>query len=152
LILLGLAFATYFIGRTEVSLIALCMVAALIAFYTFHRFPAKVFPGDVLTYSVGGMIAIIAIVGNVEKIAVFFFIPYFLEILFKIRGKLNKHNFGIPKENGSLDLRYEKTYSLTHLSLKILRKIKKNPTEREVVWLINAFQLWIILLAILIFL
>ncbi|MCA9487683.1 MAG: glycosyl transferase family 4 [Nanoarchaeota archaeon] len=152
LLLGGLTVVTYLTGNAWLSLIALCMVASLIAFYIFNKYPAKVFPGDVMTYAVGAMIAIIAIMGNIEKIAIFFFIPYFLEIILKIRGKLNIHNFGVPNKEGGLDLRYEKIYSLTHLSLKILKKFKKNVKEREVVLLINAFQIWVMLIGLLIFL
>ena len=65
------------------------MVGALIGFYIYNKFPAKVFPGDILTYSVGALIAGMAILGNFEKIAVFVFIPYIIETILKSRGKLN---------------------------------------------------------------
>ncbi len=50
------------------------MVGALLAFLWFNWYPAKVFPGDTLTYSVGALVACIAILGDMEKIAVILFI------------------------------------------------------------------------------
>lgn len=158
IILSGLAVITYLTGNAWLSIIALCMVAALFAFYIFNTNPAKVFPGDVLTYSVGFLIAAIAILGNIEKIALFFFIPYIIEAVLKIRGKIKlkngkfPHNFGVPNEDGSLELRYDKLYSITHLSLLLLKKIKPSGKayESEVVWLINGFQILIIIAGFLI--
>jgi len=149
LILSALAIITYIAGNSWLSLIALVMVAALIAFYLFNRYPAKVFPGDVMTYSVGAMIATIAILGNVEKIAVLFMIPYIIEILLKIRGGLAKESFGKLNYDNSLEQPYEKIYSLTHLSIKILKKIKPSHKvyEKDVVNFINALQAVIIVLA-----
>jgi UDP-N-acetylglucosamine--dolichyl-phosphate N-acetylglucosaminephosphotransferase len=154
IILSALAFVTYITGNSWLSVIALCMVASLLAFYIFNKNPAKVFPGDVLTYAVGILIAITAIMGNIEKITLFFFIPYILEMILKSRGKLKKHSFGIPNTDGSLEMPYDKIYGLEHLAIKILQKIKpsKKAYESEVVWLINGFQILIILIGMLFFL
>ncbi|MDD5699653.1 MAG: glycosyl transferase family 4 [Candidatus Nanoarchaeia archaeon] len=153
ILLSAMAFATYFTGNSWLSVVALCMVASLMAFLIFNKNPARVFPGDVLTYSIGILIAGIAIIGNVEKIAIFFFIPYILETILKVRGKLKKYSFGRPNEDGSLDLAYDKIYGLEHLSILILKKIKpgKKVYENDVVNLINGFQLLIVLLGFLIF-
>ncbi|MEK6828746.1 MAG: glycosyl transferase family 4 [Nanoarchaeota archaeon] len=154
IILSALAFVTYQTGNSWLSIVALCMVASLFAFYIFNKYPAKVFPGDVLTYSVGMMIAAIAILGNIEKIAIFFFIPYVLETILKLRGRLKKQSFGKPNKDGSLDLQYDKIYGLEHLAIWTLKRIKRNRKayEWEVVYLINGFQIAVILLGFLLFL
>jgi len=92
--------------------------------------------------------------GNFEKIALFVFIPYFIETALKLRGNLQKSSFGKPNKDGSLDLLHEKIYGLTHLSILILKKIKpsKKVYETDVVFLINLFQVLIIILAYIIFL
>jgi UDP-N-acetylglucosamine--dolichyl-phosphate N-acetylglucosaminephosphotransferase len=156
----SLSIVTFATGNSWLSMIGICFVAALVAFYFFNMSPAKVFPGDVLTFSTGLLIASIAILGNIEKIAIFFFIPYILEIMLKIRGKIElkekrfAHNFGVPNEDGSLKLRYKKIYSLTHLSLFILKKLKPSGKvyEQEIVWLIHLFQMVIIVLGLWLFL
>lgn len=155
MIILGaLAYVTYVTGNSWLSIVALCMVASLFAFYIFNRCPAKVFPGDVMTYSVGALIAGIAILGNIEKIAIIFFLPYILETILKLRGKLKKQSFGKPNSDGSLEMPYDKIYGLEHLAIFLLKRIKKNKKvyENEVVYLINGFQILIIITGILLFL
>jgi len=153
ILLSSLALVTFLTGNPWLSLIALCMVASLIVFYTFNKYPAKIFPGDVLTYAIGAMIAMIAILGNIEKIAIFFFIPYILETVLKLRGRLKKHSFGKPNPYGSLEAPYDKIYGLEHLAIKILKKIKpsKKVYEKEVSWLIHGFQIVIIIIGFLLF-
>jgi len=140
IILSALAVVSYFTGSAWLSIIALCMISALLAFLVYNFDPALVFPGDSLTYAVGGLIAIIAILGNFEKIAVFFFIPYILETGLKLRGGLKKHSFGKPKKDGSLDLKYDKVYSLNHLAIYLMKRFGARPTEKKVVFWIWAFQ------------
>jgi len=154
LILSALAFVAFLTGSSWLSVVALCMVAALFAFYIFNKYPAKVFPGDVMTYAVGALIACIAILGNMEKIALFFFIPYILETVLKLRGNLKKYSFARVNENGGLEMPYKKIYGLEHLSIYILKRIKsgRKVHEKEVVFLIHGFQLIIIALGFLLFL
>ncbi len=153
LILSALAIVTWLTGNEWLTLISLIMVSCLIAFYIFNRYPAKIFPGDVLTYSTGALIAIIAILGNVEKIAIFFFIPYIIETLLKVRGGLSKESFARLNKDGSLELPYSKFYGLEHIAIYLLKKIKKDGKvyEKEVVYLINIFQILIILLGLFLF-
>jgi len=148
IILTALAIVTFKTGNPWLSVVALCMVAALLAFYIFNKYPAKVFPGDILTYSVGALIATIAILGNIEKIAILFFIPYIIETILKLRGKLKIESFAKVNADGSLEMPEKKIYGLEHLAIKILKKIKpsKKVYENDVVYLINAFQIIIILL------
>ena len=153
LILSALSIVTFLTGNSWLSVIALSMVAALIAFYIFNKYPARIFPGDTLTYPVGALIAVIAILGNIEKIAIFFFIPYILETILKLRGGLRKESFAKLNKDKSLEAPYTKIYGLEHLAIKILKKIKpsKKVYETDVVYLINGFQLIIILMGFWIF-
>jgi len=153
IILSGMGIITFLTGNSWLSVICLSMVICLIAFLFWNWTPAKVLPGDVLTYSLGGLIAIISILGNVEKIAIFFFIPYIIETGLKLRGGLKKESFAKVNSDGSLNVPYEKIYGLEHLAIKILKKMKNNQKvrEQEVVLTINLFQIVIIILGILIF-
>tara|TARA_Y100000310_G_scaffold210775_1_gene211385 strand:+ start:914 stop:1930 length:1017 start_codon:yes stop_codon:yes gene_type:complete len=151
IILSALAIVSVLTGNPWLSIISLTMVSSLLAFLLFNFYPAKVFPGDSLTYSIGGLIAIIAILGNFERIAIFFFIPYILETILKSRGKLVKQSFGKPKKDGSLDLKYNKIYSLNHLSILIMKKLGIKPTEIKVTLSIYLFQIIIIILGFIIF-
>lgn len=151
LILGALAFATWKTGNSWLSVIALIMVSSLIAFNFFNKNPAKVFPGDVMTYAIGALIAAIAILGNIEKVAAFFFIPYIIEVLLKSRGRLKKHSFAKVNKDESLEMPYDKIYGLEHFAIYILKKVKpsKKVYEDDVVYLINGFQIFIIIIGIL---
>jgi len=99
-------------------------IVSLIVFYCFNQVPAKIFPGDSLTYGIGALIACFAILGNMEKIALLLFIPFIIEGVLKARMRFKAENFGKPQKDGSLKEPYQKIHSLTHLTLRILKKIK----------------------------
>lgn len=142
------AFAT---GTSWLSVIGLCMIVSLLAFLSFNFSPAKVFPGDILTYSVGGLLAAMAILGNFERIAVFLFIPYGIETILKLRGKLVKESFGKINKDGSLGLKYNKIYSLNHLAIYLWSKTRYKATEVKAVASIWIFQIAIVILGFIIF-
>jgi len=151
IILFSLSIVAFFTGNSWLSVVALCMSASLFAFLFYNFYPAKVFPGDSLTLATGALIAIISILGNFEKIALFFFIPYILETFLKLKGGLKKYSFGKPTEEGNLELNYNKIYSLNHVAIYLLNKTKWKATEKRVVYLIWAFQILIILIGFIIF-
>lgn len=151
LILSALALAAFLTGTTWLSLILLCMISALFGFLLFNSCPAKVFPGDTMTYSIGALIAAAAILGNLERFALFIFIPNIIEVFLKLRGKLKMESFAQPQKDSSLDLRYDKIYGLEHFAIFIMKKFKQKVYEKDVVNFINLFQLIIIILAFIIF-
>ncbi len=147
----GFALVSYMTGAPWLALLCLCLVLALIGFLIFNRFPSKVFPGDVMTYAIGGLVASVCIVGNFERIAIFFYTPYIIEVFLKLRGNLKKSSFGKPREDGSLDLLYDRIYSLNHLAIYTLKKIGIRATEKRAVILLWSFQIVVILIGLLIF-
>lgn len=151
IILSFLSFIAYITGSPWLTLIGMIMVVSLFVFYFYNKYPARVFPGDILTYSIGALIACMAILGNFERIALFVFIPYIIETGLKLRGRLKKQSFVIPQKDKSLEMPYNRIYGLTHLSLFILKKFKKKVYEKDVVYLIFIFQIIICLLALIIF-
>lgn len=124
-----------------VAIIAGCMVFALLAFLRYNWFPARVFPGDTLTYSVGALIACIAILGNMEKVAVLLYLPYFLDFVLPLRKRMKVEAFGKPREDGSLDLPYTKIYDTAHAVILLLKKIKGKAYEYEVALVIFLIEL-----------
>jgi len=150
IILSFLSLVAYLTGSSWLALIGLIMVVSLIVFY-FFNIAGKIFPGDSLTYSVGALIAGMAILGNFEKIALFVFIPYILEVILKLRGKLKKYSFGSPQKDGSLEEPYDKIYGLEHLAIRVVRKLKGKAYERDVPYVIFSLQIIICLLALWIF-
>jgi len=140
IILAALGIIVYSTGQTWLALIAFCMVTSLIAFLMFNKYPAKVFPGNIMTYSVGALIASVAIIGNVERAAIILFIPYFLELFLKARGRFQKESFARPNKDNSLEPLYPKIYGLEHVMLRVIKKIKNKVYEKDItksLWLME---------------
>jgi UDP-N-acetylglucosamine--dolichyl-phosphate N-acetylglucosaminephosphotransferase len=135
---------TYITGDTIATVIAITAAAALAAFLFYNNCPAKVFPGDTLTYPVGAIIAAVAIVGNIERFAVTIYILYYIEFILKARGKLRPEWTAKLLEDGSLAVR-DKVYSIPHVAILLLRKIKGKAYEYEVVLAVVLFQAFIAL-------
>lgn len=141
IILSTLGYLAYAGGQVHAVLIAFCFVAALLAFLFFNWYPAKIFGGNILTYSIGTVIAIVTILGNNERAALILFIPYFIEFLLKMRGLLQKESFGKPLKDGSITNRYDKWYGLEHVAISSIKAIKKRAYEWEVVIALYEFEL-----------
>jgi UDP-N-acetylglucosamine--dolichyl-phosphate N-acetylglucosaminephosphotransferase len=154
IIIIGsLSIVAFLTGSSWLALIGVCLITSLAAFFIFNRYPSRVFPGDTMTYSIGALIAIFAILGNFEKIAIFFFIPYIVEVILKSRGKLKNESFAKPDKDDNLDMPYKKIYGLEHFSIWVLKKVKKSKKvkEKEVVYFLWILQIIIVVLGFLIF-
>jgi UDP-N-acetylglucosamine--dolichyl-phosphate N-acetylglucosaminephosphotransferase len=62
-------------GSHEVFLAALPLLFATIAFYIYHKFPSRIFPGDSGTLLLGAMYGAVAIAGSSEIIGVIALLP-----------------------------------------------------------------------------
>lgn len=62
-------------GSSEVFLATLPMLFAMIAFYKYHKFPSRIFPGDSGTLLLGAMYGAVAVAGNSEVIGVIALLP-----------------------------------------------------------------------------
>lgn len=70
-----------------VILISSVMIGACAAGFWFGFPKAKAFPGDVGTLSIGGIMAIMILVGHIEAYAVVF-IPYIVDFIIKAKNKM----------------------------------------------------------------
>ncbi len=129
----GVGIWSYLNGSIEGAAIAFLGAGALLAFYSFNMVPARMLPGDSLTYFAGAMYASAVIVGNVEKIGFYIFLPWIVEAFLKLRSGFTARSYGVLQPDGTLKAPYEKIYSLTHVVLKGLPKLGVRPTERNAV-------------------
>ncbi len=133
-------------GNTWITMIAFTMVFSLMAFLVYNKYPARVFPGDTMTYSVGALIASVAIFGNMEKIALILFIPYYLDFLLPLRKKLKVEAFGKAEKDGSLSMPYDGIYDMGHFAIYVLARVKEKVYEKEVTLLLILIELFISIL------
>ncbi len=148
ILLFSMGTAAYLLGKPWVGVLALLMTAALLAFLVYNKYPAKVFPGDTLTYSVGAFIACIAILGNMERLAILLYALYYLDFALSLRGRFKVEAFGVVDEKGCLKEPRQKLYHLTHLAMRVLRSLKGSAREHEVVLLIWVMQVIVSILAL----
>jgi len=144
ILFLYMSILSYLTGRFDAIYITVPTIAAITVFLLlYNKYPAKAFPGNSFTYGIGALYATIAIYWNLEKYAVLSFTLYFIELLLFLRGLKNgvyKENFGIPQEDGSLKPPYDKSYSLTHIAIRVVTRIKGKCYEKDVVLFIALFQ------------
>ncbi len=119
MILVAMGIFSYINGSIAASFLAFSFAAALLAFLRFNWYPAKIFPGDSLLYAIGAVIATVAIIGNIERFALYVFGIFFIELLLKLRSRFKAENFGVVKSDGTLEAPYNKIYSLTHFAMKL---------------------------------
>jgi len=65
-------------GQTQIAALAAGLLGAMLAFYYFNRFPAKVFDGDTGSLAVGAAIGAIAILGSIEAAMIVALIPHIM--------------------------------------------------------------------------
>jgi UDP-N-acetylglucosamine--dolichyl-phosphate N-acetylglucosaminephosphotransferase len=140
-----LGFTGLLVVKLWITFIAFIVYACLLAFLAFNWYPAKVFPGNSFTYAIGALIATLAILGNMERIALWLFIPYFLEILLYLRARVvdragDVQAFAKPNKDGSLEMPYKHIYDTTHIAIWVLKRVKKKVYERDVVLFLIAVE------------
>jgi UDP-N-acetylglucosamine--dolichyl-phosphate N-acetylglucosaminephosphotransferase len=133
IITVTLLIISLFLGANDSLVLLFPLLGALLAFFWFNRYPAKIFPGDTLTLFMGATIACAAILGDLKTIGALLFIPMIIEFFLKFRGHFQGENYGTPDKEGTLSYK-GKIESLTHLIMK-----KRKVNERQLVWI-----LWII--------
>lgn len=89
------ALLAFFVERLDVAFFAIIVVGAMLGFLYFNRKPAKVFMGDTGSLALGGLLAMISIVLDMELLLLFIGIVYVAETLsvmiqvtsFKLTGR-----------------------------------------------------------------
>ncbi|MEM3030783.1 MAG: hypothetical protein QXH27_03555 [Candidatus Micrarchaeia archaeon] len=121
-------------GTAAAGFLLAALLGACLAFLVFNWFPAKVFPGNALTYAIGAVIVAAVVSANFERAGVIALTPQIIEFFLKARSRFQAENFGTPDRAGRL--RYGgKICSLTHLAMRLLR-----PTEPQLVAILLLVQ------------
>ncbi|MCY0882681.1 MAG: UDP-N-acetylglucosamine--dolichyl-phosphate N-acetylglucosaminephosphotransferase [Acidianus infernus] len=99
---------------------ALILLASLLAFLYYNKYPAKVFIGNIGTYFVGSVIGSIGIAGYMYTALAVLYLPYVAEFILKARTRFKGVSFGKVDEDGTLYWN-DKPNSLTHIVMKMGR-------------------------------
>ena len=143
---LTVLFIAAILGQTEAVILMAALAGALMAFFWWNKFPAKIFPGDSLTLMTGAGIAAAVIIGNMEKVGVMLFALYFVEFAFKAKYRFQTESFGLAQQDGTLQPNPQGG-SLTHW---VMRRGKF--TEPQVTAVILGMQALVALIVFALFL
>lgn len=116
-------------GELISSAIFFSALGALVGFWKYNFYPAKILSGDSLTYCLGAVVASGVIVGNMERAGIVVMIPFIIEFFLKLRSKFKASSLGKLRKDGRLEPPYgRKIYSLTHLIMNAKRMKEKDIT------------------------
>lgn len=119
-------------GSMEASIIFFTAFAALLGMARYNFPPAKILSGDSTTYLLGAVIAVGAIIGNMEKAALIVAVPFIIQAILKFYSRVKLGHFasdmGILQDDGTVKSRHDSIYSWTHIMMRL-----GNMTERKVV-------------------
>ncbi|MGC8586330.1 MAG: hypothetical protein ACP5K5_02180 [Candidatus Micrarchaeia archaeon] len=120
--IIGFLIYSLIYGSYYGTLISSISVAILVAFLIFNIYPAKIMPGDSFSYTVGAIIVVLMIMGNMEAFGVIVFMPWFVEFILHAIKKFDTTDLGILQPDGTFKPPYgKKIYSWTHLIMNIKR-------------------------------
>jgi len=126
---LGLGIFALLNNRNTGAMIFLITFAALVGFIWYNWYPARILPGDSLTYLLGALVASGVIIGNMEKAGIIVMLPFIIEFFLKLRVKFKASCLGKLREDGKLDSPYgKKIYSWTHLIMNLRPMTEKRVT------------------------
>ncbi len=124
-----LGFIALINNQTIAAAIFFSSLSALIGFLIFNRYPAKILPGDSLTYCLGAVVVSGVIIGNMERAGIIMMFPFFIEFLLKLRSKFKASCLGKLRKDGKLDSPYgKKIYSWTHIIMNLGKLTEKQVT------------------------
>jgi len=149
---IGFTTLLWFAWGTPFASFIIIGIASMLALFWFNRYPSRVFPGDTLTYFVGGMFAIVAVFGFFQTITILIMAPYILEGLIKSREihyiwknkkTFKPECFGKIQRDGSLKAPYPQIWSTTHIAMRLIRRIKGKCYENDVTTLMmGLYAIW----------
>ncbi len=130
---LSLGLFAYLHGSAIASVVFLTTFASLAAILRYNFYPARILPGDSITYLLGGIVAVGAIIGNIEKAAAIVMIPFIIQGALKFYSRFKLRIFasdlGVLQDDGKVKAKYGRdVYSWTHIVMNL-----RSSTEREVV-------------------
>jgi len=129
------AIVLFFLGLItsgDAQILAFTGSAIALGFLWWNRYPAKIFPGDTGTLSLGALIGLIGILGKVEIFAAFLLLPHFVDFLLKSKIRFKGRPLGRTEvlEDGTL----KAPPYLSFLGLLMRIKRVKEPQLVAMVW------------------
>lgn len=121
--------------RLDAMYVLVPMLASLVAFLWFNRYPSRIFPGDTMTLFMGATLAAAGLLSDLQLQTIFIFIPMIVEFALKTRGRFEAENYASRSANGYLEY-HGRIESLTHVLMRRFKLTEK--TLVELLWALEA--------------
>ena len=131
----ALSICLFILQNYEIGIICLCLSFASLAFYKYHKFPSKIFPGDSGAITFGAAYGAIAIIGSVEVIAAIAILPAIINsFLFLSSVKKVVEHREIKNPTSHTDDWKLQTTSENHAPITLVRLLiaKKPLSEKQI--------------------
>ncbi|ODS37748.1 MAG: hypothetical protein A7316_09065 [Candidatus Altiarchaeales archaeon WOR_SM1_86-2] len=138
-----IAVIAVFLGEIDAAVISLAMLGGLLAFLYYNWYPARIFPGDIGTLSIGAVIATSVIIGNIETVGAILMAMYAVDVLLKANGGFPKEVYSIKVDENN-KLRCPEVVGVPSLIMRLANGI----TERKLVLLLIGVEIIIAAVAI----
>ncbi|MCL4399116.1 hypothetical protein M1293_01205 [Candidatus Parvarchaeota archaeon] len=145
---IALSIFSYYTQNYTAFSLSVIFSAVLLAYVYFGSYPAKVLPGDSLTYLVGAGFAATVIIGKMQVLGLILIIPWIIEFFLKARARFHANSWGIIQKDGKLKSpNGGKIYSLTHVFMR-----SGKYTEMQIVSMLTVLEAAIAALGLLVLL
>lgn len=143
----GMTILSFVHGSTEMALLFISMLGALLAFLRFNWFPAKVFPGDVGNLTIGAVLAAGVIIGNLEMAGALMMVLYVVDFFIKGINRFPSRNWWGEYKDGKLYPPEGKVRGFAQLVMKKFNGI----SERNLTLLFVGLQVVVAIVVVLLF-
>ena len=130
-----LSICLFILENYEIGVVCLCLAFSSLAFYKYHKFPSRIFPGDSGAITFGAVYGGIAIIGGVEVIAAIAILPAIINsFLFLSSVKKIVEHREIKNPTTHTDDWKLKTTSENHAPITLVRLLiaKKPLSEKQI--------------------
>ena len=131
----ALSICLFILENYEIGVVCLCLAFSSLAFYKYHKFPSRIFPGDSGAITFGAAYGGIAIIGGVEVIAAIAILPAIINsFLFLSSVKKIVEHREIKNPTSHTDDWKLKTTSENHAPITLVRLLiaKKPLSEKQI--------------------
>lgn len=119
------------------------LAGALLVFWFYNKYPAKIFSGNIGTLFVGCVFAVGAIIGHLKVVFWILMIPYLIHFILQERivfvrksWRARPRERAVPQRDGTIKSEYKVSYGLTHFFMIHCKRM----TERKLVGYLMAVE------------
>jgi UDP-N-acetylglucosamine--dolichyl-phosphate N-acetylglucosaminephosphotransferase len=142
-------------GDTATAGLAFALAGALLAFYLFNRYPARVFSGDTGSLAAGAAIGALAVIGRIEVVTIVAIAPFIMNSFYGLasigrlyeRREIRSRPVRI-REDGFLEATSDKKAPVTLARLILAEGPLREPQVVHVMLILTAISSALALLAL----